>query len=84
MTEMETVSSTERIEEIKASERLGLLEIVTLILSVYVLIALFVQVTVKLSADTVVILDWIDFLVCLVFLADFFVRFYRAPSKRKF
>ena len=71
-------------DEDSASERLGLLQILTLILSVYVLVALLIQSTVKLSSDTVKILEGIDFFVCVVFLADFFVRFYQAPSKSKF
>src|SRR5438105_6211862 len=71
-------------DEDSASERLGLLQVLTLILSVYVLVALLVQSTVKLSSDTVKTLEGIDFFVCVVFLADFFVRFYQAPSKSKF
>src|SRR5437773_6557015 len=71
-------------DEQRAAERLGLLQILALILSVYVLVVLFIQATVKLSSDTIKVLDWIDFFVCVVFLADFFVRFHRAPSKAKF
>ena len=81
---MSTLISAEQLDAQRAAERLGLLQIVTLILSVYVLLALLIQATVKLSADTIQILDRIDFFVCLVFLTDFFVRFYRAPSKAKF
>jgi len=75
--------SAEQLDAQRAAERLGLLQIVTLILSAYVLLALLIQATVKLSADTIQILDHIDFFVCLVFLTDFFIRFYRAPSKAK-
>src|SRR5947207_9859839 len=71
-------------DEQRAAERLGLLQILALILSVYVLVALFIQATIKLSPDTIKVLDWIDFFVCVVFLADFFVRFHRAPSKAEF
>lgn len=67
-----------------AADRLTPLQIITLILSVYVLITLVVQTTVPLTPDTVRILDRIDFFVCLVFLADFFVRFRHAESKRQF
>jgi hypothetical protein len=74
----------EVLDEHHAVERLGLLQVLALILSVYVLAALFIQATVKLSPDTIKVLDWIDFFVCMVFLADFFVRFHRAPSKAKF
>jgi voltage-gated potassium channel len=68
----------------EAAERLNPLEIITLILSVYVLIALLIQSLVALPPDAVVLLDWIDLLVCIVFLTDFFVRFAQAPSKLAF
>src|SRR5437870_9237490 len=61
-----------------------MLQVLALILSVYVLVALCIQATVNLSPDAVEILDWLDLFVCGVFLADFFVRFHRAPSKAKF
>lgn len=81
---MPSPASVEPIEEQRALERLGLLQILTLILSVYVLIALLVQSTIKLPRDTIEILDGIDFFVCIIFLTDFFVRLYSAPSKSKF
>ena len=68
----------------EAAERLTPLQVVTLILSVYVLIALFVQSVFHLSPGADAFLDRIDFYVCLVFLTDFFVRLYRAPSKPAF
>jgi voltage-gated potassium channel len=71
-------------DDLRRAERLGVLEVVTLILSVYVLVALLMQATVRLSPETAEVLDWIDLLVCAVFLADFFVRFHRAPSKAQF
>src|SRR5438874_3887824 len=74
----------EVLDEHRAAERLGVLEVVTLIFSVYVLVALLIQATVRLSPETAEVLDWIDLLVCAVFLTDFFVRFHRAPSKAQF
>jgi voltage-gated potassium channel len=68
----------------EAAKRLNPLEIVTLILSVYVLIALLIQSLVPLPPDAVAALDWIDLLVCIVFLTDFFVRFAQAQSKLAF
>ena len=68
----------------RTAEHLGLLDVLTLIFSVYVLIALLVQVAVKLSPETAEILHWMDWFVCAVFLSDFFVRFHRAPSKAQF
>src|SRR5438034_8742768 len=79
-----TIYRVKVLEEQRAAERLGMLQVLALILSVYVLVALFIQATVKLSPDTIKALDWIDFFVCVVFLADFFVRLHRAPSKAKF
>jgi voltage-gated potassium channel len=63
---------------------LSTLQVVTLILSIYVLIALFVQSVFALKPETNDFLDRIDFYVCMVFLADFFTRLYRAPSKANF
>jgi xanthine/uracil permease len=74
----------EVLDEHRAAEHLGLLQVLALILSVYVLVALFIQATVNLSPDAVEILDWIDLFVCGIFLGDFFARFHRAPSKAKF
>jgi voltage-gated potassium channel len=71
-------------EETIHAGRFGVLEIITLILSVYVLLTLFVQFTIPLSGDAAAILDRVDFVICFVFLADFFLRLYRAPSKKKF
>lgn len=68
----------------EAAKRLGPLEIVTLILSIYVLIALFLQSVFHLPAQTNALIEQIDLFVCLVFLADFFTRLSRAPSKLKF
>jgi voltage-gated potassium channel len=74
----------EDLDKLRRAERLGVLEVVTLIFSVYVLVALLIQATVRLSPETAGVLDWIDLLVCAVFLTDFFVRFHRAPSKAQF
>ena len=68
----------------ETAERISTLQFVTLILSVYVLIALFVQSVFTLAPETNAFLDRIDFFVCLVFLADFFIRLYRAPAKLAF
>lgn len=69
---------------IPASQELTTLHAVTLILSVYVLVALVVQSVFPLSPETNSFLDWIDFYICIVFLIDFFVRLYSAPSKLAF
>jgi voltage-gated potassium channel len=71
----------------EAAKRLNPLEIITLILSIYVLVALLIQSIqslISLPPAAVVLLDRIDWLVCIVFLTDFFVRFTQAPSKLGF
>ncbi len=65
-------------------ERLSMMHIVTLILSFYVLVVLLFQSVLPLTPDTIKFLDAIDVGVCLVFLADFFMRLMTAPSKLAF
>jgi voltage-gated potassium channel len=67
-----------------AARRLSTLQVVTLILSVYVLFALLLQSLVPLSDETNILLDRIDFVVCLIFLGDFFVSLRHAKSKSAF
>lgn len=64
--------------------RLTLFECIILVLSVYVLIALFIQRVFPLSPETNELIDRIDFIVCLIFIYDFFLRLYRAQSKLSF
>jgi len=73
-------------EEVKNAERskLTLFQCVILVLSVYVLAALFIQTVFPLSLETNRLLDRIDFIVCLIFIYDFFFRLYRAQSKLSF
>ncbi|MEM7536376.1 MAG: ion transporter, partial [Chloroflexota bacterium] len=59
-------------------------DVMILILSVYVLLALFVEVTFNLSEDVLNILIAVDNIICLVFLADFFIRLSRAENKLQF
>ena len=68
----------------RSEAKLSYLQCLTLILSVYVLGALFVQTVFPLPPDVNVLIDRIDFGICLIFLADFFIRFSKAPSKRSF
>ncbi|OBT07938.1 ion transporter [Vibrio sp. UCD-FRSSP16_10] len=69
---------------IQAKHELGPLQFLTLILSIYVLIVLFIENAFSLPEDVSDLLSTIDTLVCFVFLADFSQRFYRAPNKLKF
>jgi voltage-gated potassium channel len=67
-----------------AAEALDPFQLVVLVLSVYVLVAMLVEGLVTLPPETSRLLAQIDVLVCGVFLTDFFVRLYRAPRKLAF
>jgi len=68
----------------KAKRGFTFLDIVIVILSVYVLIALLIDSFFKLSSEVSELLYIIDNLICVFFLYDFFYRFYQAPSKKEF
>jgi voltage-gated potassium channel len=59
-------------------------QLVMLVLSVYVLAALFADTVFKLPEPVSSLLQTVDTLICLVFLADFFYHLARAESKRAF
>lgn len=75
---------TSELTQLEAAKRLTPLQIVTLILSVYVLCTLLAESLLQLPPGTEALLDRIDFFVCLIFLADFFTRLVQAPSKLAF
>jgi voltage-gated potassium channel len=66
------------------AEKLPFFQVLILILSVYVLGALFAQTVFVLPAQVNLLIERIDFAICLVFIADFFIRLYKAPSKMSF
>lgn len=68
----------------EANEQIGPFQFFILILSIYVLVALFVESLFELTPDVKEILRFADHLICFVFLFDFFVRFSKAPSKKQF
>lgn len=65
-------------------ENLGFLNLVILLLSFYVLIALFVDTIFKLPNETSKLLNYIDNIICVVFLFDFIIRFRKAENKLVF
>lgn len=65
-------------------EKLTFLECLILVLSVYVLGALLVQTVFPLTPETDLLIDRIDFAICLIFIYEFFHRLYKAPSKLGF
>ena len=60
------------------------LQLLMLVLSVYVLIALFADTAFHLPVEISALLRTLDAVICFVFLGDFFYRLYRAESKLAF
>jgi len=67
----------------KNSEKVGLFQIVVLILSIVVLAALGADTAFKLPKEISDILQTLDTLVCVILLIDFVVRFYKAEFLRQ-
>ncbi len=67
-----------------AERRLGLLNFAVIVLSVYVLAALFAGLLFKLPPEIAHLLGLADNAVCVFFLLEFCVRFYRAERKLAF
>ena len=65
-------------------EKLGPFQIVILALSAYVLAALFVEAVVDLPAEVRTLLRRIDDVICIIFLADFGIRFAKAENRLRF
>ncbi|MBY5945992.1 potassium channel family protein [Photobacterium rosenbergii] len=66
------------------ARKIGAFQFFTLILSVYVLLALLVESIFKLPPDVADILRYADTAICFVFLSDFCIRFYQANNKAQF
>ncbi|XDF76862.1 ion transporter [Aliivibrio fischeri] len=64
--------------------KIGPFQFFTLILSIYVLLALFVESAFTLSPDIVEILRITDNFICFFFLTDFFIRLKQAENKKTF
>jgi voltage-gated potassium channel len=67
-----------------SENRLGLLNLLVLVLSIYVLLALIVDTVFTVPAEIAKILNFVDNGICIFFLIEFGVRFYRADNKLKF
>lgn len=67
-----------------ADEQPGPFQFVMLVLSVYVLVALFVETVMKLPPDVRTLLRNIDDGICMVFLADFAIRLARSRNRLRF
>ncbi len=66
------------------NNKLKMFDLVILALSIYVLAALLVDTFFKLSPELSKLLNFIDNIVCAIFLFDFFYRLIKADSKLQF
>jgi len=64
--------------------KLNPLNLLVLVLSVYVLLSLLVDTIFKVPAESSKVLDLVDNAICVFFLIEFAIRFYKADSKLKF
>lgn len=66
------------------TEKPGFLNLLIIVLSIYVLVALLADTFFKLPPEVSRILNMADNAICFVFLWDFGLRLYKAPNKLKF
>jgi Ion channel. len=65
-------------------QKLTFLDITIMVLSIYVLVALLIDSFFKLSPETSQLISLVDNMICIIFLYDFFYRFFKAKSKLQF
>ena len=75
------MSSERTAAEVK---QISFRELAMLVLSIYVLVAMFVQGVLPLDPQVELLLDRLDFFICIFFLIDFGIGFHQAPSKSRF
>jgi len=71
-------------EENNTEQKFGVLNLIVLILSLYILVALLIDTLFKLPPETSKIIEYVDSLICVFFLIEFGIRFYQASDKKKF
>ncbi|MCH4182350.1 MAG: ion transporter [Prevotella sp.] len=70
--------------QLKNHDKFSLFDFVIIVLSAYVLIALFISTVCHLSKNMMDLLDMIDNFICIIFLIDFIHNFYTAKNKLAF
>ena len=70
--------------KIEIEEKLGFFNIIILVLTIYVLLALFIETIFVLPTETSKLLKFIDHLICFLFFVNFLRRFLKAKNKLKF
>jgi voltage-gated potassium channel len=70
--------------KINKENNFGLLNMLVLVLSIYVLGALVIDTLIELPSETSRLLNYIDNFVCIFFFIEFLIRFKNAENKLKF
>lgn len=70
--------------QIEEKNSLGILNIIVIALSIYVLVALLIDTFFKLPIEVSKVLNLTDNFICIFFLFEFSVRFYKAKNKLAF
>lgn len=60
------------------------INVLAIILSIYVLSIFVIETIFTLPSEILKVLDFVDNIICVFFLIDFFIRFYKAESKLQF
>lgn len=72
------------ISKDEIEENLTIFQLFMVVLSVYIVVSLLAGYLFHLSDEMDLLIQRIDFIVCFIFMGDFFYRLHRAPSKWKF
>lgn len=68
----------------QSTEKLTPFQLIIIVLSIYVLCVLLVTSLFHLPANVMTLVEYIDNCICVVFLADFIYRFWRAENRMRF
>lgn len=83
MTENEDIDRSEELKD-DSGRSISAWDMVILVLSIVILVAMAVELVVPLDKETQKLLLMLDTMICIVFLSDFFFRLWRAEDKKKF
>ncbi len=72
------------MEKDNEQKKLGILDILVLVLSVYVLGSIIVDTFFNLPSEISKILGFLDNIICIFFILEFFIRFFKADNKLRF
>ena len=73
-----------RMNNDNAKKEISFFNILILVLSLYVLLSLLISTVFQLSGELTILLNYIDNVICIVFLIDFSIRFKNSENKLEF